>query len=289
MITQFTTNGLITGLLYALLALSFSLMYSTTRIFHIAYAGVLVVSSYIFYTFLVLLHFPFVISLILALLITGVLNTLIDKFIYQKLEHKKLNHNSILVASIGVFIILINLVAMLYGNENKSFSNSISNSHTIGNLIITQMQLIQCCCGALILIVVLIIVNKTDLGIRIKALSNNSTLYKVLGHSVSSLRAKLFFISGVLAAIVSFLISYDIGFDPYFGMHLLLNAMVAMIIGGFGSFKGSVVGGMLLGIIQSLSIYFFESRWENAISFIILIMMLIFMPQGLFGEKQRMI
>ena len=193
------------------------------------------------------------------------------------------------MASIGVFIILTNLLAMIFGNENKTYTNTSGNSISIADLIITQMQLIQFISCVLLIIVLLIIINKTTMGIKIKALSNNGLLFEILGQSAAKFKLFLFFISGILGAIVSLLISFDVSFDPYFGMSLLLNALVAMIIGGFGSFKGSVFGGILLGIIQSISIYLFDSRWETAISFLILIAILVFRPQGLFGEKQRLI
>ena len=289
MILQFLINGFITGLLYALLALAFSLVYNTTKIFHIAFAGIVVLSSFVFYTFYSLLGLHWVLALLISVFCIGIINSLIEIFIYQKLESKKANTNNILVASIGVFIIITNLVAMIYGNENKSYSNEIEQSFTFGNIIITQMQMIQLLVCIILVIAFLVIVNKTNIGIKIKALSNSSILYEVLGQSSKKFRIFLFFVSGILACIVSLLISFDVGFDPYFGMSLLLNALVAMIIGGFGSFKGSVFGGIILGMIQSISIYFFESRWESAISFLILIIILVFRPQGLFGERQRLI
>jgi branched-chain amino acid transport system permease protein len=289
MIIQFLLNGLITGLLYALLALSFSLVYNTTKIFHIAYAGILVSSSFIFYTFSIQLFFPFVVTLLLTVIVTGLLNVGIEKFLYQALETKKVKQNSILVASIGAFIILTNTIAMIYGNENKTFNNEIGSSLTFEDLIITQMQMVQFTVSAVMIGTFLVIINTTSLGIKIKALSNNPTLFQTMGHSSYIFRYVLFFISGVLAAIISLLFSFDVGFDPNFGMALLLNALVAMIIGGIGSFKGSVLGGLVLGLIQSISVYYFESRWETTISFIILIVILLFRPQGIFGEKQRLI
>ena len=289
MITQFLLNGIITGLLYAVLAIAFGLVYNTTKIFHIAFAGVLVATPFIFYTFAVQWSLPFILALLICLTVTGMLNIGIEHFIYKKLEDKKVNHNNILVASIGVFIVITNILAMTYGNETKTFQSDVRPSIQVGTLIITYMQVLQGIISSVLILSFLWILRTTDLGIKIKALSNNLNLFEVLGHSAARFRMILFFMSGVLAAIISLLISHDVGFDPYFGMSLLLNALVAMIIGGFGSFKGSALGGIVLGLIQSLSIYFFESRWETAISFLLLILILILRPQGMYGEKQRLI
>ncbi len=289
MLFQFILNGFITGLLYALLAMAFSLTYNTTRVFSIAYAGVVVSACFIHYWLIKMLGLPFWAAVPLTLLIAGLLNTLSEKCIYQPLEKRGSTHNSILVASIGLFIILTNLLAMLFGNENKTFSQSIYNSLKFGNIIITRMQLIQLVVSGLLAAGVLMALRKTNLGLKINALSHDRLLFEVFGHNALRLRLVLYFISGVLGAAVSLLIGYDVGFDPYFGMGLLLNALVVMILGGFGSFKGALIGGLILGILQSLSVYFFEARWETAITFLLLVLILIFRPQGIFGVKQRWI
>lgn len=288
MILQFIINGLITGLLYALVAIAFGFTYNTTRIFHIAYAGVLVAGSYIFLLFS-RTGLPFPVAVPLTLLVCGLLNLLIEKSIYLPMEKHRNSLNTIMVASIGLFTILINLIALLFGNENQTLTNEISRSFNLGHIIITRMQLLQFFIASVSIIVILIILSKSRWGLNIKALSYNKELFSVLGNNAIRIRSLLTFFSGVIAAIVSLLLALDVGFDPYFGMPLLLNALVVMILGGTGSFYGSLLGGVLLGIIQSLSVYFFEARWETAITFIILILVLVFRPQGLFGEKERLV
>ncbi len=289
MLLQFVINGIITGLLFALLSMAFSLTYNTTRVFSIAYAGVVVGACYIHYWLTKVAGVPLVPAILLTLTLTGLLNTILEKTVYQPLEKKGNSHNSILVASIGLFIILTNAIAILFGNENKTFSQNIYNSLSIGSIIITRMQIIQFSFSLALITALLVVLGRTNLGIKINALSHDKLLFEVFGHNALKLRLTLYFISGILAAVVSLLIGFDVGFDPYFGMSLLLNALVVMIIGGFGSFRGALTGGLILGILQSLSVYFFEARWETAITFLLLILILIFRPQGLFGIKQRWI
>lgn len=289
MLLQFIINGLISGLLYGLLALAFSLGYNSSKVFHICYAGVLVIASYIFYTFYNIIGLNFVFSILFSLLFAGILNLLIEKFIYQELFKRKAKLNNILVASIGVFIVLINTISLLYSSEEKSIGIKFGNSLRYNSIILTQVQIIQFIVGLVLITFILLLINYTSLGLKIKAISNNALLYKIMGHSARKTSLLLFFISGCLAGIISLLYSFDVGFNPYFGMNLLLNSFVAMVIGGFGSFKGSVFGGIILGLVQGFSIFYFESKWEIAISFFILILFLIFRPQGIFGEKQRLI
>ena len=289
MFIQFLLNGFIAGSLLALLAIAFSFTYNTTRIFSLAYAGVMVASCFFHYFFIVKLKIPFIIALMMTLVISGILNSSFEKLIYQKFESKGSSQNSILVTSIGLFIILINFCAMVFGSENKSFSRDIQSSLKIGGIVFTKIQLYQATISSILIVLILMILNKSSLGLKIKAISFDPLLFQVLGNDSKRLRLILYFFSGSLGAVVSLLMAYDVGFDPYFGMILFLNALVAMIIGGFGSFKGALVGGLVLGIIQSLSIYFFEAKWETTISFGFLILILIVRPQGIFGVKQRWI
>ncbi len=288
MLLQFLINGLITGLIYALIALAFSLTYNTTKVFHIAYAGVIVAGGY-FALWFMQMGVPNGVAIVLTLLLCGGLNLLLEKTIYQPMETRKNTHNTMMIASIGAFIVLTNLIALLFGNENQVLHRSVSRGFELGNIILTRMQIWQFAISVLVIIALLLGINKTALGLRIKALSHDSELFSVFGNNSYLLRSKLYMVSGMIGGIASLLLAYDVGFDPYFGMGILLNAMVAMIIGGIGSYKGALIGGVLLGFVQSLSIYFFEARWETAITFAIFLVVLVVRPQGFFGKKLRWI
>lgn len=103
------------------------------------------------------------------------------------------------------------------------------------------------------------------------------------------MRQFVFLLSGLFIALASCLTVYDTGLDPHMGMNVLVSAMVAMIIGGIGNFSACIPGGLLLGILQSLAVYFFASNWQNAITFIVLLLFLFLRPQGIAGYKQRTI
>lgn len=288
MFIQFIVNGFITGLLYAVIAVAFGITYNATKIFHIAFAAILVSSSYLV-LFFVQKGFAGPLAIACAITGTGLLNVAADVFIYRPMEKRRNSSNTILVASIGLFIILTNLTALLFGNETKTLSSSISGSWQTGDIIITRMQLWQLFIASAVIVIAFIIFNRTKAGLYLRAISNDTELFIVFGKNPNRVRTIIFFVSGMLAAAAALLISYDVGFDPYYGMPLLLNGMVAMIAGGIGSYSGSVTGGVLLGLLQSISVYYFEARWETAITFAILLLVLIARPQGLFGLKQRLV
>jgi len=289
MLLQFIINGLITGILYSLSAIGFALVYNTTRIFHIAAAAIYVVAAYMFYWGVHSLHLPFGLAAVLSLLITALISLCCEWFIYQPLNKKKSSLNIVMISSIGLMTILVNIVAMIWGNETKVVDNSIQPVYTFGEIIITHPQFLQLAIGSISIILFMLLLKFTRFGLKTKALSNDSTLFEVMGFNALSTRTFVFALSGIFLALGSCLTVYDLGMDPHMGMSLLINAMVAMIIGGIGRFSACIIGGLSLGILQALVVYQFASNWQNAITFLVLLIFLFFRPQGIMGYKKRMV
>ena len=287
MILQFILNGLITGILYSLLAIGFSLAYNTTRIFHIAAAALYVVAAYIFYFLSNNVGLPLLISMVGAIVITMLVSLAIELFVYRPLKFKKASLNVAMIASIGVMTILVNLIAMFFGNDTKVIDNSMQKTFVYGDIIITTPQMYQLLGGAAIIIIFMFFIRYSRLGVQFRALSSDDVLFETLGYRVKQTRNILFLLSGAFVALASCLTVYDVGLDPHMGMNVLINAMVAMIIGGVGRFNACILGGLLLGILQSLVVYQFASNWQNAITFLVLLLFLFLRPQGIAGYKQR--
>jgi branched-chain amino acid transport system permease protein len=194
-----------------------------------------------------------------------------------------------MISSIGVMTVLINVIAILFGNETKVLENSIQRVFTFGEVIITNPQLWQMIAGISAIAFFMIFLKFSKFGLKAKALSNDDMLFKVLGFDITTTRVLVFALSGVFLALGSCLTAYDIGMDPHVGMPTLINAMVAMIIGGAGRFNACVIGGISLGILQALVVYQFSANWQNAITFLALLLILFLRPQGIMGYKKRMV
>jgi len=288
MLQQFLINGLITGLLYAVASLGFALVYNTTRIFHIALAVLYVAASYFFWQF-VTWHVTPLISFLIAVLLTAVLSLGIEKSVYFPLFRLKSSLNVVLVSSIGVFTILTNLIAMYWGNETKTFSSEIGNVFTLGEIIITGKQVLQLFASVAVIAGFFILLNFSRTGLHIKAIRDDAELYQVTGFSLINIRSIAFLLSGGMIAFASCLTAWDTGMDPYVGMPILLNAIVALIIGGTGRFESCIIGGISLGIIQALVVWQWSAQWQEAITFVILLLFLFIRPQGFIGEKSRVV
>lgn len=287
MIWQFIINGLITGILYSLLAIGFALVYNTTRIFHIAAAGIYVFAAYMFWFFVARVGLSVVAGGLVAIVLTMVLSLLSELLVYRPLKNKKASLNVAMIASIGAMTVIINTIAMCFGNETKVIENAILQPLTFGDIIITTPQKYQALVGIVVLVIFMIILQRSNWGLRLRALSADETLFETLGYDTKATRIMAFLASGAFIAIASCLTVYDVGLDPNMGMSVLINAMVAMIIGGVGKFSTCILGGLTLGVLQSLTVYQFASNWQNAVTFVVLLILLFLRPQGIAGYKQR--
>lgn len=289
MLLQFITNGIITGLLYSLLAIGFALVYNTTHIFHIAAAGIYVFAAYMFWLFGVKLGVNLLMAAVLALVLTMGISWLSEKVIYRPLRNKQTSLNVAMIASIGLMTVIVNLIAMFFGNETKVVENAILPTVSLGKLIVTTPQLFQLFISIAVIAIFLTFLDKTKSGLKLRALSADETLFETLGYDKQNTFSFVFLASGLFIGLASCLTVYDVGMDPNMGMTVLINALVAMIIGGAGRFGACLVGGLLLGVLQSLTVYFFASNWQNAITFALLLIFLFVRPQGIAGYKQRVI
>jgi len=287
MLIQLLANGLVTGSIYAIVAIGFALIYNTTRTFHIAYAVLYMFAPYMFLSFYISLKLSLILAFLLAVIVTMILSLLIELVVYKPLVKSRSSGNVILISSIGVMIIIINLIAMLYGNETKIINQEISKSISFSGIILTYNQLWQLGVSVILLIAFLLFLKYSTFGIKTRALRDDEELYTVIGKNVNSIRVFLFLFSGFFAAVGGNLIAYDVGMDPYVGMAMLLNAVVALIIGGVGRFEAPIIGGFIIGVLQSLTVWVFSSRWQDAVTFTLLILFLLFRPQGILGEKER--
>lgn len=279
MIIQILFNSLINGLLLALVALGFHVIFSATKIFHLAHGGIYVAGVYFYYWIN-----PFVgmiSSTILSLIFAFILGVFIEWSVYKPLSKKSNNQNIALISSLGVYIILINIIALLFGNETKILSNTISKSIFIGQYVITKPQLIQTVISVPFIILFVIFMNRSGLGLKIRAIADNPILASVVGIKIQKVRYLVFGIGSLLAVVAALLKAYDTGIDPYTGMAITLSAAVVVIIGGSRSLYGTIIASIFLAILQNFTEYFLSAQWKDTVTFAILIIVLLWKTEGI--------
>lgn len=287
MLAQFIANGLITGVLYSMVAVGFAIAYNTTHVFHIAAAGVYTAAAYCFYYAVRTLGTPVWLGALAALACAAALNTLCETVAYRPLARRGAAPGTVMIASIGLLAILVNLTALLFGNEVKIIDNAIRPIWRMGPLILSRPQIVQLAAGATALAGLAAFLRWSSFGLKIRALGNNPVLFGVFGYRSDIARIGVFAIGGAFLGAAACLSAYDVGMSPHTGMPVLLNAMVAMIVGGAGRYTACIAGGVLLGVLQALVVWRLAANWQPAVTFLLLLVFLFLRPQGLFGIRKR--
>ena len=284
---QIIINGLISGLVISVVAIGFNAVYLPSRIFYSALGGVYAITPFIAWACLQY-KLPLGLALLVSVLAAVVISIANEFFNHSPLENRKASPGAHLISSLGIYIIIIQVIAIIWGSETKVLREGIDKAFRIGSLIITKSQLISGIVSIFLIAAFLTWLTRNKLGIRFKALSDNPTELALRGFNIKKLRLFAFGLSGFLTAIASLLTAYETGFDPYVGMNAFLLAVVATIIGGQKSFIGPVIGGILIGIIRSQVVWHFSARWQDAFTFLILVIFLYLRPYGITGSKARL-
>lgn len=287
MLLQFIVNGIVAGSVYSIVALGFALIYNTTKVFHIAHGAVYTVAAYIFYACYRFLELPPAISVFFGLISAIILGVLMEVLVYRPLYKRKALSGIALVSSIGMYIFVVNLIAMIFGNETKILSPGIEKTYQFGTVILTRIQIMEVIVFVLVLAFYLFLLRTTGFGKLVRALADNPTLLATFGIEASRLRIGIFALGSLFAGISSCLVARDVGMDPHVGMPVLLISAVAMIVGGIGVFESAVIGGFAIGILQNLAVWKMSARWQVAITFLLLILFLLLRPQGILGRRKR--
>ena len=285
---QLLGNGLVQGAVAVLYAACFGFVYRSFRVFHIAMGAQFVFACYAFYTCAAVCKLPIVVSVPTVLVLSAAFAALIECAVYRPFAQKRCSSGVVMIASLGVMIVLENVVALIYGNEVKTISNQLEPSAAFAGLRFTRIQLLQFFVGLGVFAAVGAAVRYGKWFKALWAMGDQPELLPVLGLPVRWLRLGVMMLGGVLVGIPAMLISWDIGMDPHVGMHYLLLGSVAVFFGGVDRYWAWGAGAMLLAALQSLAVWKFSAQWTDLVTFGVLIFVLLFRPQGLFGLRKRL-
>lgn len=276
------------GAVAMLYAAGFGIVYRSFRVFHIAMGAQFVFSCYAFYLCAVLLKLPLPLAAVGTLILSVAFAVLIELAVYRPFFLKRCSSGVVMIASLGVMIVVENLIALAFGNEVKTISNQLEPSVAFAGLRFTRIQLMQFGVGVVLFAIVGATVRFGRWFKAVWAMGDQPELLPVLGLPLSRLRLLVMGLSGVLVSVAAMLISWDIGMDPHVGMHYLLLGSVAVFFGGTDRYWAWGAGAMLLAVLQSLAVWQFSARWTDFVTFGVLIFVLLFRPQGLFGLSKRL-
>ncbi len=282
-IPQLILNSIIAGAIYAMIALGFNLIYGTAKFFDLGYGALTAVGGYAVFYFYKTLELDLFVSVILGMLIAGVIGFFIYRLVYSPLRKKKSSSMVMLVASLGVLTALQAIVAILFTSQFQTLSQN-AGTEQIFNIfggVITQTQLITLILGILIMVAIGLVFRFTLFGKAIKAIGDDEEVSKIVGINTGKIIGWVFFIGSAIGGLAGILIGFDTGIEPTMGLSLLLKGVIACIIGGIGNVYGGVIGAFLLAFIENFGIWQISGEWKDAIAFGVLILFLLFRPQGI--------
>ncbi len=295
---QHLLNGLTLGGIYALIALGYTMVYGILKFINFAHGEILMVGAYVgmfAFDFLrgdmpygPLMLVVFFIAMIIAMIISAVLGMAIEKIAYKPL--RKATRLAPLLSAIGVSFILSNLAAYIWGTKSRKFDYPFDNTaYNIGGVAITPHQILILVVSMILMIGLKLYIDKTRMGKAMRATSLDQDVAALMGIDVNKVISLTFAIGSGLAATAGILVALDFKVYPTMGAMAGLKAFVAAVVGGIGNITGAMVGGILLGLLETfgVAVLGIPQGLKDTIAFGILIIILLVKPEGLLGKAER--
>jgi branched-chain amino acid transport system permease protein len=297
MLLQQIINGLTVGGVYALIALGYTLVYGILELINFAHGEIYMIGAYLGIIFLGVFTAAGLTqySLILSLFLTFVMSIIVCSaygFTIEKLAYKPLRNAprlNPLISAIGVSIFLQNYVMLTQGATDKVFPHVIPVTKIeFSNVTMTTLQLFIIIVSLLLMTMLHLFIMKTKTGKAMRAVAQDKVMASLLGINIDRIISVTFIIGSGLAAVAGLMVAMYYGLVNYsIGYIAGIKAFTAAVLGGIGSIPGAMVGGFLLGLIESLGASYLSSEYKDAYAFIVLILILLVKPTGLFGRSER--
>ncbi len=284
---QILFNIILSFSLISLVGISFYYIFNTGKYYTIHHASIIALGGYSL-DFFYQLGLSVYLSIIICVVITVFLGVLIQKLILFGSQKAEVKSFYLIIASLGVYIIIQNLISIFFGDDLKIINiRPLGESIQISTAYLTVIQIAIIAINILIIIGSSFLFKNTSLGKKIRAVSNNKELSKIFGINTNQIILWSFGFGSLIAAISGVLITLDVGMDNYSSFNLLFYGVIAIIIGGIGNFKGLIIGALILAISQNLTAYYIDSKWMSAVAYLILILFLLWKPYGFSGKKLK--
>lgn len=279
---QMLMNGLTSSAIYVLMALGFTLIFGIIRLVNFAHGEFYMLGAFGVYFLTTIAGLNYFVAIVLSALAVGAIGLVIEKLVFAPLRHREL---SMLMSALGLQIALLGLMAVLVGVDGRSLPSPITGVLTTAWFVIPNDRLLVMGLTFLILVLFYLLIKHTSLGIRLRAVAQDGEAAAMQGMHVDRLYSQAFVIGCILAALAGGLIAPIFSLHVYMGQAALLKAFIVVILGGLGSIPGAVVGGLILGIGESLLSTLFGGLTAEMLGFVMIMAILLWRPSGMFGRE----
>ena len=283
---QQLVNGIALGSVYALSAIGYSLVYAVLELINFTHGTMYMVGAYLFLIFVSMCSMPYYLSFILAVLLTGTLGYCIEKFTLRPIRKKKLPNFMMLICTMGVSILIQNIMLLFLGSQTRLYPTLFDGRNVaIFGANISYIQIFVVIMAIILMLLMTVFIKKSKAGMAMRATAQNSDAAELMGINVDRVVGLTFFAGAALATIsgiFSCMIFRSINLSS--GVVIGNKTFAATVLGGIGELKGAVLGGILIGIIETFTAGYISSNLRDIAAFIVLIIVLIVRPRGLLGK-----
>ena len=284
---QHLINGLYIGAIYAIIALGYTMVYGIAKMLNFAHGDVIMVGAFMSYTFTARMGVPVIGSILIAMAVCTLLGILIEGLAYRPLRGA--SSLAVLITAIGVSYFLQNAAQLIWGPAEIAFKRVVDLAPLTlfgGKLLISAEVIVTLIVAVLIMGGLTAFVNKTKMGKAMRAVSEDRAAAQLMGINVNRTISTTFAIGSALAAVAGVLLCSKVqSVWPTVGSMPGIRAFTAAVFGGIGSIPGAMLGGMLLGLIETFSGAYLSTQFSDAIVFLVLIVILLVKPAGLLGKQ----
>jgi branched-chain amino acid transport system permease protein len=284
LVLQVLLNGIFLGAIYANIAVGFSLAWGVMDVINVTHGTMIVIGSFItFFLFKFIGIDPFL-SIPVSMLILFLIGYSIQKYLLMV----KVGVFLSLILTFGLDLVFINLVLLMFTGDYRSVTPSYSGSNfQIGGIIIPYIRLATLGICVLLTVLLQAFLTKTRTGNAIRATAQNRQAAEIVGVNVAKVYSITLAVSAALAGACGSLISMVQSFTPFEGGFFIMKAFIICVLGGLGNVLGAIIGGLILGIVETMGARVLGTGFQEAISAIIMILVLIFLPKGIVGSKYK--
>ncbi len=284
---QHLINGVYIGAIYAIIALGYTMVYGIAKMLNFAHGDVIMVGAFMSYTVTSSYGVPVIPSILIAMVICTLLGILIEGLAYKPLRGA--SSLAVLITAIGVSYFLQNAAQLIWGPAEIAFKQVVSMKPLVlfgGGLKISAEVIVTMVVAVLIMVGLTTFVNKTKMGKAMRAVSEDREAAQLMGINVNRTISTTFAIGSALAAVAGVLLCSKVqAVWPTVGSMPGIRAFTAAVFGGIGSIPGAMLGGMLLGLIETFGGAYISTQFSDAIVFLVLILILLVKPAGLLGKQ----
>jgi len=281
-VLQGVLNGLTSAGIYVLIAVGLSLVLSIMNIVQLSHGEIYMIASYVVYFFSVKAGLSFYAAFGIAILVVGILGILLERFIFRPFRGRP---DQALLLSIGLILVFQNIVLAIAGGTPKSYASPFTSVLKIGGLALSSERAVIIIAGFVLITALFLFIRFNKHGQAMLAISQDREGAALQGINIDRLSAIAMFVGCALAGVAGGLVGALFSLTPQMGGVVLMKGIAVIILGGLGSIPGAVIGGLIIGLIDGLVPVVTSTYTASLVGFVIVILILLFRPQGLWGHE----